>query len=115
VKRAVTLRWGWRRRRGPHGPHRVAEPLRPHSENNFLATVLARENQHEHLCSRAQVQESPRIRVLVVYERAFADQRDYADRVELIGLSFTAQHSDARVLDQLIYSGGIFDGFWAGC
>jgi hypothetical protein len=24
-------------------------------------------------------------------------------RLELVGLSFTAQHSDARVLDQLIY------------
>jgi hypothetical protein len=26
-----------------------------------------------------------------------------AMRVELLGLSFTAQHSDARVLDQIIY------------
>ncbi|PYJ81573.1 MAG: glucuronate isomerase [Verrucomicrobia bacterium] len=48
-------------------------------ENKFLATVLSRENQHE-LC-----EEMTRM------------------RLELLGLSVTLQHSDARVLDQLVY------------
>ncbi len=74
-----------------------------HPENRFLVTVLARENQHE-LCVLArkfrnlhpfgcwwftniphQIEEITRL------------------RLELLGLSFTPQHSDARVLEQVIY------------
>ena len=74
-----------------------------HSENKFLATVLARENQHE-LCVLAR-----KFRNLHVFGCWwFTNVPSLIDeitrmRVELIGLSFTAQHSDARVLDQLIY------------
>jgi hypothetical protein len=74
-----------------------------HPENRFAVTVLSRENQHE-LCVLArkfrnlhpfgcwwftniphQIEEMTRM------------------RLELLGLSFTPQHSDARVLDQVIY------------
>ncbi len=72
-------------------------------ENKFLVTVLARENQHE----------------LCVLARKFANLHPFGCwwftnvpslideitrmRLELIGASFTVQHSDARVMDQVIY------------
>ncbi|RME91163.1 MAG: glucuronate isomerase [Verrucomicrobia bacterium] len=72
-------------------------------ENKFLVTVLSRENQHE----------------LAVLARKFRNLHPFGCwwftniphlieditrmRIELLGLSFTAQHSDARVLDQIIY------------
>jgi hypothetical protein len=71
--------------------------------NRFLCTVLARENQHE----------------LAVIARKFGNLHVFGCwwflntpslieeitrmRMELLGHSFTPQHSDARVLDQLIY------------
>lgn len=72
-------------------------------DNKFLATVLARENQHE-LCVLAR-----KFRNLHIFGCWwFTNVPELIDeitrmRVELVGLSFTAQHSDARVLDQLIY------------
>ena len=72
-------------------------------ENKFLTTILARENQHE----------------LCVLTRKFRNLHPFGCwwftnvphliheitrlRLELVGLSFTPQHSDARVLDQIIY------------
>jgi hypothetical protein len=72
-------------------------------ENRFLITVLGRENQHE----------------LCVLTRKFRNLHPFGCwwftnvpllineitrmRLELLGLSFTPQHSDARVLDQIIY------------
>ncbi len=72
-------------------------------ENKFMATVLARENQHE-LCVLAR-----KFRNLHIFGCWWFTNVPYiADemtrmRLELIGLSVTPQHSDARVLDQLIY------------
>jgi hypothetical protein len=72
-------------------------------QNRFLVTVLARENQHE----------------LAVIARKFGNltifgcwwflntpslMREITQmRLELLGTTFIPQHSDARVLDQLIY------------
>ena len=72
-------------------------------ENRFLVTVLSRENQHE----------------LCVYSRKFANLMPFGcwwflnnpsiveevtrERFEMLGVSFIPQHSDARVLEQLIY------------
>ena len=72
-------------------------------QNKFLLTMLSRENQHE----------------LAVLARKFANLHVFGCwwflnnpslveeitrmRIELLGLSVTPQHSDARVLDQLIY------------
>ncbi len=73
----------------------------PH--NKFLITVLARENQHE-LCVLAR-----KFRNLHVFGCWWFTNVPYLVneitrlRLELLGLSFTPQHSDARVLDQLIY------------
>jgi hypothetical protein len=74
-----------------------------HPENRILATLLSRENQHE----------------LCVLARKFRNLHPFGcwwftnvpvlideitrQRMELLGSSFTAQHSDARVLDQLVY------------
>lgn len=72
-------------------------------QNRFLLTVLSRENQHE----------------MVVTARKFSNLHVFGCwwfvnvpslqdeitrmRIELLGHSFTPQHSDARVLEQLIY------------
>lgn len=69
----------------------------------FLVTLLSRENQHE----------------LCVYARKFANIMPFGcwwflnnpsivaeitrERLEMLGATFVAQHSDARVLDQLLY------------
>ena len=72
-------------------------------ENRFLVSVLSRENQHE----------------LCVYARKFNNLMPFGcwwflnnpsiveevtrERIELLGMSFIPQHSDARVLEQVIY------------
>jgi len=72
-------------------------------ENRFLVSVLSRENQHE----------------LAVYARKFNNLMPFGcwwflnnpsiveeitkERVELLGTSFIPQHSDARVLEQVVY------------
>ena len=72
-------------------------------DNRFLVSVLSRENQHE----------------LVVYARKFANLMPFGcwwflnnpsivqeitrERIEMLGTSFIPQHSDARVLEQVIY------------
>jgi hypothetical protein len=71
--------------------------------NRFLVTVLSLEDQHE-LCVLAR-----KFRNLHLFGCWwFTNVPSTAEwitrmRLELLGLSFTAQHSDARVLDQLIY------------
>jgi hypothetical protein len=72
-------------------------------EYRFLSTLLARENQHE-LAVLAR-----KFRNLHIFGCWwFMNIPELIDeitrmRVELLGLSFTPQHSDARVLDQVIY------------
>ena len=72
-------------------------------DTKFITTVLSRENQHE-LCVLAR-----KFRNLHIFGCWwFLNNPSLIDemtrmRVELLGLSFTPQHSDARVLDQLIY------------
>jgi hypothetical protein len=72
-------------------------------DNRFLVTVLSRENQHE----------------LCVYARKFSNLMPFGcwwflnnpsiveeitrERLEMLGTSFIPQHSDARVLEQVIY------------
>jgi hypothetical protein len=72
-------------------------------DNKFLATVLSRENQHE-LCVLAR-----KFRNLHIFGcwwftnvPALAEEMTRM-RLELVGLSLTAQQSDARVVDQLVY------------
>jgi len=74
-----------------------------HARNKFLMTVLSRENQHQ-LCVLAR-----KFRNLHIFGCWwFTNIPVLIDeitrmRLELLGLSFTPQHSDARVLEQLIY------------
>ena len=72
-------------------------------DNRFLVSVLSRENQHE----------------LCVYARKFANLMPFdcwwflnnpsvveeitRERLEMLGTSFIPQHSDARILEQVIY------------
>lgn len=72
-------------------------------DNRFLVTFLSRENQHQHC----------------VLARKFANMMPFGcwwfmnnpsiieeitrERIELLGFSVIPQHSDARVLDQLVY------------
>jgi hypothetical protein len=72
-------------------------------DNKFMITALARENQHE-LCVLART-----FRNLHIFGCWWFTNIPYLIdemtrmRLELLGLSFTPQHSDARVLDQIVY------------
>lgn len=83
---------------------RAVETLcRDFPENRFLVSVLSRENQHE----------------LCVYARKFRNLMPFGcwwflnnpsiveeitrERLEMLGMSFIPQHSDARILEQVIY------------
>ncbi|MGD9495735.1 MAG: glucuronate isomerase [Armatimonadota bacterium] len=72
-------------------------------ECNFFVTLLSRENQHE-LCVAAR--KFPNLMPFGCWW--FLNNPSVIDeitreRVELLGHSFVAQHSDCRVLDQLVY------------
>lgn len=74
-----------------------------HPDNRFLVTMLARENQHE-LCVTARKHHN----LMVFGCWWFLNNPSLIDettrmRFELLGPSFVPQHSDARVLDQIIY------------
>ena len=77
--------------------------LRENTDNKFLVTLLSRENQHE-LCVLGR-----KFRNLMIFGCWwFVNNPSIIDeitreRIELLGLSFIPQHSDARILDQLIY------------
>lgn len=83
---------------------RAVETLcRDFPDNRFLVSVLSRENQHE----------------LCVYARKFRNLMPFGcwwflnnpsiveeitrERIEMLGMSFIPQHSDARILEQVIY------------
>lgn len=72
-------------------------------ENKFLVTILSRENQHE-LCVTAR--KFPNLMIFGCWwflnNPSIIDEMT-RERLELLGLSMIPQHSDARVLDQLIY------------
>ena len=83
--------------------HSIENLCRDFPDNRFLVSVLSRENQHE----------------LAVYARKFNNLMPFGcwwflnnpsiveeitrERIELLGTSFIPQHSDARVLEQIIY------------
>ena len=74
-----------------------------HPSNRFLATLLSREVQHEAVVIARKF---PNLHLFGCWW--FTNTPQLIDeitrmRMELLGTSFTPQHSDARVLDQLIY------------
>ncbi|HUT63133.1 MAG TPA: glucuronate isomerase [Anaerolineae bacterium] len=74
-----------------------------HHHNKFLVTMLSRENQHE-LCVTAR-----KFSNLMIFgcwwflNNPSIMEEITRERLELLGLSMIPQHSDARILDQLIY------------
>jgi hypothetical protein len=72
-------------------------------ENRFLVSMLSRENQHS-LCVAAR-----KFRNLLPFgcwwfmNNPSIVEEITRERLELLGTSFIPQHSDARVLDQLLY------------
>jgi hypothetical protein len=81
----------------------VVNLCRRFPRNKFLVTMLSRENQHE-LCVAAR-----KFGNLMIFGCWwFVNNPSLIDeitrmRLELLGTSFVPQHSDARVLDQLVY------------
>ena len=81
----------------------VVNLCRDFPKNKFFLTMLARENQHE-LCVAAR-----KFGNLMIFGCWwFVNNPSLIDeitrmRVELLGTSMIPQHSDARILDQLIY------------
>lgn len=74
-----------------------------HPDNRFMVTMLSRENQHE-LCVAARKFGT----VFVFGCWWFLNNPSLIEemtrmRLELLGPTFAPQHSDARILDQLIY------------
>jgi hypothetical protein len=82
-------------------------------ESKFLVTVLSRENQHE-LCVLARKFRNLHIFGCWWFTNVPSVVEEMTRmRLEMIGLSVTAQHSDARVLDQIIYKWNHFRGIMA--
>jgi hypothetical protein len=81
----------------------VAKLARDWPDVRFLVTMLSRENQHE-LCIVAR-----KFKNLIIFgcwwflnNPSIIREMTY-ERIETLGLTMIPQHSDARVLDQLIY------------
>ena len=77
--------------------------LEDNPDSKFLATLLSRENQHE-LCVVGR--KFPNLLIFGCWW--FMNNPSIIDeitreRIELLGLSTVPQHSDARILDQLVY------------
>ena len=83
---------------------RVVERLcRAFPDNRFMVTMLSRENQHE-LCVAAR--KLPNLLVFGCWwflNNPSIIEEMTRERLELLGLSMIPQHSDARVLDQMVY------------
>jgi len=81
----------------------VANVCRDFPENKFLVTMLSQENQHE-LCVAAR-----KFGNLMIFGCWwFLNNPSQIEaitrmRIEMLGTTFVAQHSDARILDQLVY------------
>lgn len=81
----------------------VAKLARDWPDVRFLVTMLSRENQHE-LCITAR-----KFKNLMIFgcwwflNNPSIIREITAERIETLGLTIIPQHSDARILDQLIY------------
>ena len=69
----------------------------------FLLTVLSRENQHELVVAARKFRNLHIFGCWWFLNNPSIVEEITRERMEMLGWSFTAQHSDARVLDQLIY------------
>jgi hypothetical protein len=72
-------------------------------ENRFLVSVLSRENQHELcVCARKFSNLTPFGCWWFLNQPSIVEEIT-RERLEMLGTSFIPQHSDARVLEQIIY------------
>jgi hypothetical protein len=74
-----------------------------HADVRFLSTFLSRENQHELCVSARKFQNLLPFGCWWFLNNPSIIREITRERLELLGASFVAQHSDARVLEQLIY------------
>jgi hypothetical protein len=74
-----------------------------HPDNKFMATLLARENQHEASVLARKFRNLHLFGCWWFTNIPVLIDEITRLRLELLGLSFTPQHSDARVLDQIVY------------
>jgi hypothetical protein len=72
-------------------------------KNKFMVTMLSRENQHELAVSARKHRNLFLFGCWWFLNNPSLIEEMTKMRMELLGTSFTPQHSDARVLDQLIY------------
>ncbi len=72
-------------------------------DNKFLLTILAREDQHAACVVTRKFHNLHLFGCWWFLNNPSIIEEMTRMRIEMLGLSFTAQHSDARVLDQLVY------------
>ncbi len=72
-------------------------------DNRFLVTMLARENQHELCVAARKFGQLMPFGCWWFLNNPSLIEEITRMRLELLGTSFIPQHSDARILDQLIY------------
>ena len=81
----------------------VSYLCRAFPENKFLLTVLARENHHEAVVLARKFRNLHVFGCWWFNNNPSIVEELTRERMEMLGLSFTPQHSDARILDQLVY------------
>jgi hypothetical protein len=81
----------------------VVSLCRDFPQNKFMVTMLARENQHELASSARKFGNLLPFGCWWFLNNPSLVEEITRMRLELLGTSFAPQHSDARILDQLIY------------
>jgi len=81
----------------------VANLCRDFPQNKFMVTILARENQHELAATARKFGNLLPFGCWWFLNNPSLVEEITRMRLELLGTTFVPQHSDARVLDQLIY------------
>lgn len=76
---------------------------RENPNNRFLVTMLSRENQHELAVSARKFSNMMVFGCWWFLNNPSIVEEMTRERIEMLGASFIPQHSDARVLEQLIY------------
>ena len=88
---------------GPADVGAVEALCRDFPDNRFLVTFLARENQHGACIAARKFHNLMLFGCWWFMNNPSIIDEITRERVELLGTSFIPQHSDARVLDQLVY------------
>jgi len=81
----------------------VSHLCRAYPHNKFLLTVLSRENHHEAIVLARKFRNLHVFGCWWFNNNPSIVEEITRSRVEMLGLSMTPQHSDARILDQLVY------------